>query len=64
MKIWQVWASATGTNNGKSIRKNFTKGYIAETRELAKLKMVRELVDSEWTDIKVRACKLVSEENL
>ena len=63
MKIWQVWASATGTENGNTIRKNFTKGYIAETREHAKLKMVRELVDCEWSDIKIRACKLVSEES-
>ena len=62
MKIWKVWATAAGTNNGEKIRKNFVKGYIAETRELAKLKMVRELVDCEWTDIHIRACKLISEE--
>lgn len=62
MKIWKVWATAAGTNNGEKIRKHFVKGYIAETRELAKLKMVRELVDCEWTDIHIRACKLICEE--
>ena len=62
MKIWKVWATAAGTNNGEKILKHFVKGYIAETRELAKLKMVRELVDCEWTDIHIRACKLISEE--
>ena len=62
MKIWKVWASASGTHNGKPIRKYFTRAYIAETRETAKLKMVRELIDCEWREIKVLACKLVDEE--
>ena len=62
MKIWKVWASASGTCNGKPIRKHFTRAYIAETRELAKLKIVHELIDCEWREIKVLACKLVVEE--
>ena len=62
MKIWKVWASASGTCNRKPIRKHFTRYYIAETRDMAKLKIVRELIDCEWREIKVLACKLVEEE--
>lgn len=64
MKIWQVWAAASYKVNGETKRKHISKGYTAASRELAILKMKRELVDCEYFDIKIRASKLVHEEDI
>lgn len=62
MKIWKVWASVRCTENGKETIKHISKGFQAETRQIAVLKMKRELVDCDFANFQIKASKLVYEE--